>query len=55
MSSSEISINRKFNFIFHAKIEFGQYVHTHEEHDHTMQSRTIGDIATDTTGNAQGV
>jgi hypothetical protein len=34
------------NFNAHCKVEFGEYVQTHEEHDNTMQSRTIGAIAT---------
>ena len=45
-SPSEIILNRKLNFNAHCKVEFGEYVQTHEEHDNSMQARTIGAIAT---------
>ena len=45
-SPSEIILNRKLNFNAHCKVEFGEYVQTHEEHDNSMQTRTIGTIAT---------
>ena len=45
-SPSEIILNRKLNFNAHCKVEFGEYVQTHEEYDNTMQSRTVGAIAT---------
>jgi hypothetical protein len=38
----------------HCRIEFGAYVHTHEKHDNTMKSRTVGALALQPTGNAQG-
>ena len=44
-SPSEIILNRKLNSNAHCKVEFGEYVQTHEEHDSTMQSQTIGAIA----------
>ena len=45
-SRSEITLNSKLNFNAHCKVEFGEYVQTHKEHDNTMKSRTMGDIAT---------
>lgn len=38
----------------HCVISFGTYVQTHEPHDNTMASRTIGAIALRPSGNAQG-
>jgi hypothetical protein len=38
----------------HCRFDFGDYVQTHEEHDNTMASRTIGAIALRPTGNIQG-
>ena len=54
MSPSEIVLGRTLNFHAHCRVEFGQYVQTHEEHDNSMQSRTIGAIALRPTGNIQG-
>jgi len=42
------------NYSKHCKLEFGEYVQTHEEHDNTMITRTTGAIALRPTGNAQG-
>jgi hypothetical protein len=38
----------------HCKLEFGEYVQTHEEHDNSLNPRTIGAIALRPTGNLQG-
>lgn len=38
----------------HCKLPFGAYVQTHEEHDNSMTTRTIGAIALRPTGNTQG-
>ena len=38
----------------HCSLAFGEYVHTHEEHDNTMTGRTVGAIALGPTGNEQG-
>ncbi len=46
MSPSEIVLNRRLDFNAHCKVEFGEYVQTHEEHDNSMNTRTIGAIAT---------
>jgi hypothetical protein len=53
-SPSEIILNGKLDFNAHCKVEFGDYVQTHKEHDNTMAARTVGAIATRPTGNAQG-
>lgn len=38
----------------HCVIAFGTYVQTHEQHDNSMQTRTIGAIALRPSGNVQG-
>jgi hypothetical protein len=38
----------------HCRIEYGQYVQTHEKHGNTMTTRTIGALALRPTGNQQG-
>lgn len=38
----------------HCVIPFGSYVQTHEEHDSSMETRTIGAIALRPSGNTQG-
>ena len=38
----------------HCKLEYGAYVQVHEEHDHSMITRTTGAIALRPTGNTQG-
>ena len=38
----------------HCRYEFGEYVQTHEEHDNSLVSRTVGAIALRPTGNQQG-
>ena len=38
----------------HCKFQFGEYCQTHEEHDNSMNPRTIGALALLPTGNAQG-
>jgi hypothetical protein len=53
-SPSELVLNRKLDFNVHCKVEYGEYVQTHEEHDNSMATRTIGAIATRPTDNTQG-
>ena len=45
-SPSEIVLNRTLNYNEHYKVDFGEYVQTHEEHNNDMTSRTLGAIAT---------
>ena len=42
------------DFSNHFKLEFGEYVHTHKEHDKTMAYRTCAEILLRSTGNDQG-
>jgi hypothetical protein len=53
-SPSELILNRKLDFNAHCKVEFGEYVQTHKEHDNSMGACTVGAIATRPTGNTQG-
>ena len=52
-SPSELILNRKLDYNSHCKVEFGEYVQTHEEHDNSMAARSIGAIATQPTRNSQ--
>jgi hypothetical protein len=49
-----IITGKHIDFNKHCRYEFGQYVQTHEEHDNSMQSRTVGVLAMRPTGNDQG-
>jgi hypothetical protein len=42
------------NYSKHCRLEFGEYVQTHEEQDNTMIPRTKGALALRPTGNVQG-
>ena len=44
-SPAELIVNRSLDAHAHCKVGLGDYVQTHEEHDNTMDSRTIGAIA----------
>ena len=48
MTGRDIDMHR------HVRCEFGAYVQTHEEHDNSMNSRTIGAICLGPTGSAHG-
>ena len=54
MSPKEIIMGFKVNFLQHCKLEFGDYVQTHEEHTNDMKSRMIGALSLQATGNSQG-
>lgn len=54
ISPREIMTNTKLDYNKHCRLEFGAYVQTHEDHDNSMDARTIGAIALRPTGNAQG-
>ena len=49
-----IMTGRELTYEKHVRIELGQYAQTHEEHDNSMDSRTMGCICLGPTGNAQG-
>jgi len=44
----------ELNYENHVQIEFDKYVQTHEEHDNSMQARTMGAICLGPSGNRQG-
>jgi hypothetical protein len=44
----------QIDFNKHCRLEFGEYVQVHEDHDNTMLPRTTGTIALRPTGNDQG-
>ena len=54
MSPRAILTGIEADFNNHCKLEFREYIHTHEEHDSTMASRTCAAIALRPTGNTQG-
>lgn len=54
LSPREIITQQRINYNRHCVLLFGQYVQTHEEHDNSMNSRTIGAIAMRPTGARQG-
>ena len=54
LSPRAIVTGSTLDFNRHCKIEFGSYVQTHEEHDNSMATRTVGALALRPTGNAQG-
>lgn len=54
MSPREIITGVPITAEKHCVIPFGAYVQTHEQHDNTMKSRTVGALALRPTGNAQG-
>jgi hypothetical protein len=54
LSPRNIMTGRNVDFNKHCKLEFGDYVQIHEEHDNTMIPRTSGAIALRPTGNIQG-
>ena len=49
-----IMTGKQLDFGKHARLEFGEYVQTHEKHDNSMQERTTGAICLGPTGNDQG-
>ena len=53
-SPSEIILNQKLDLNTHCKVEFGEYIQTHKEHDNSMATHTFGAIATCPMGNTQG-
>ena len=54
MSPRCIITGYQVNFEKHCKLEYGEYVQTHEEHDNSLAPRTVGAIAMRPTGNLQG-
>ena len=54
LSPRAIITGASIDFHRHCQLEFGAYVQTHEDHDNTMATRTIGALALRPTGNTQG-
>ena len=54
MSPRTIITGQLLDYHKHCRYKFGEYVQTHEEHDNSLLSRTIGAIALRPTGNQQG-
>ena len=54
LSPRALLTGQSWSYTTHCKLEFGDYVQTHEEHDNSMAARTIGAIALRPTGNTEG-
>ena len=54
MSPRTIITGQLLDYHKHCRYEFGEYVQTHEEHDNSLISRTVGAITLRPTGNQQG-
>ena len=54
MSPRTIITGQLLDYHKHCHYEFGEYVQTHEEHDNSLLSHTVGAIALRPTGNQQG-
>ena len=54
MSPRTLLTGLMMNYHRHCRLEFGEYVQTHEEHDNSLNPRTIGALALRPTGNVQG-
>ena len=54
LSPRALLTGKTWSYTTHCKLEFGDYVQTHEEHENSMVAWTIGAIALRPTGNAQG-
>ena len=54
LSPRTLLTGQTWSYTTHCKLEFGDYVQTHEEHDNSMATQTIGAIALCPTGNTQG-
>jgi hypothetical protein len=54
MSPRSITTGLDVDYNKHCRIEYGQYVQTHEKHDNSMVTRAVGALALRPTGNQQG-
>ena len=54
MSPWTILTGHHIEYTTHCQLEYGEYVQTHEEHDNSMQPRTIGALSLCPMGNVQG-
>jgi hypothetical protein len=54
LSPRTLVTGQAIDYTKHCRVEFGQYVQTHEKHDNTIATGTIGALALRPTGNQQG-
>ena len=54
MSPRTIVTGQQIDYKRHCRFQFGEYAQTHEEHNNSMNPRTIGAIALRPVGNGQG-
>ena len=54
LSPRTIVTGQRLDFKRHCRFQFGECVQSHEPHNNSMMSRTVGDLALRPTGNAQG-
>ena len=54
MSLRTIVMGQQVDYKRHGRFQFGEYAQTHEEHNNSMNPRTIGAIALRPVGNGQG-
>ena len=54
LSPRALLTGQTWSYTTHCKLEFGDSVQTHEEHDNSISARTIGAIALRPTGNTHG-
>ena len=54
LSPRTIVTGQRLDFKRHCRFQFGEYIQTHEQHNNSMMSRTVGALALRPTGNAQG-
>ena len=54
LSPRTILTGQKVDYKRHCRFQFGDYVQTHEEHDNSMNPRTVSALALQPVGNGQG-
>ena len=54
LSPRTILTGQKVDYKCHCHFQFGEYTQTHEEHNNSMNSRTVGALALRPVGNGQG-
>ena len=54
LSPRTIITGQQVDYKRHCRFQFGEYAQTHEEHDNSMNPRTVGTIALRPVGNGQG-
>ena len=54
LSPRTMLTGQQINYKRHCRFQFGEYTQTHEEHDNSMNPRTVGAIALRPVGNGQG-